>query len=244
MHPSMNRLYEAAKAALGLTSQADLSRALNQSSQVLHNWEKRGVSKSGMLLAQQELGVNPAWISSGAAPMFVRDGATEPIRIEPSQTLAPILSWEHEDDLPPGEFVMIPRLDVRLSAGNGHEQVEIEFTQKQPQAFRTDWIRKKHLKPKALASMIASGDSMQPGIFDGDSLVVDTSQNEVIDGKVYAVWYDGGERVKRLFRLPGGGLRIQSDNQAYAAISLSGADANHVRVIGRVVHRSGDGGLG
>lgn len=240
MHPSMNRLYEAAKAARGPTTQADLSRALNQSSQVLHNWEKRGVSKAGMLLAQHELGVNPAWISSGAAPMFVRDGSAESTRLEPSQTLAPILSWEHEEDLPPGEFVMIPRLDVRLSAGNGHEQVEIEFTEKQPQAFRTDWIRKKHLKPKTLASMVASGDSMQPGIMDGDSLVVDTSQTEVADGKIYAVWYDGGERVKRLFRLPGGGLRIQSDNPAYAPISLSGSDANYVRIIGRVVHRSGD----
>lgn len=158
-------------------------------------------------------------------------------------TMQPILAWEHEDDLPPGQFVMIPRLDIRLSAGNGHEQVSIEFVESQPQAFRADWIRARHLKPKKLAAMTADGDSMEPGIFHGDSLLVDTSQNEVVDGKVYALWYDGGERVKRLFRVPGGALRIQSDNPKHPTFELPAAQLEHVRIIGRVVLRSGEGGL-
>lgn len=157
--------------------------------------------------------------------------------------LQPILSWEHPDDLPPGEFVMVPRLSIQLSAGNGHEQIDIEFTKATPQAFRADWIRDQRLKPNKLAAMTASGESMEPTIFDGDSLLVDTSQNNVTDGKVYALWYDGGERVKRLFRLPGGGLRIQSDNQRHPTIELQADHIEHVRVIGRVVHRSGRGGL-
>jgi transcriptional regulator with XRE-family HTH domain len=33
--------------------------------------------------------------------------------------MEPILAWEHPDDLPDGEFVMVPRLDVHLSAGGG-----------------------------------------------------------------------------------------------------------------------------
>lgn len=158
-------------------------------------------------------------------------------------SLQPILSWEHADDLPPGEFVMVPRLDVKLSAGNGHEQVQIEFVKALPQAFRAEWIREKRLHPNKLAAMTASGDSMEPGIFSGDSLLVDTSQVEVQDGKVYALWYDGGERVKRLFRLPGGGLRIKSDNMDHPTIEVPQRDIEHVRILGRVVHRSGDGGL-
>jgi transcriptional regulator with XRE-family HTH domain len=157
--------------------------------------------------------------------------------------MAPILAWEHEGDLPPGEFVMIPRLDVHLSAGAGRDQVEIEFTKAQPQAFRAEWIRERRLKPNKLAAMTASGDSMEPGIFDGDSLLIDTSQTNVVDGKVYALWYDGGERVKRLFRLPGGGLRIKSDNPEHGSIELGPDYSGHVRVLGRVVHRSGTGGL-
>lgn len=175
-------------------------------------------------------------------PMFSRGPAREPA---PSYGLQPILSWQHEEELPPGEFVMVPRLDVHLSAGhgNGTSQVEIQFNEAQPQAFRADWIRQQHFKPKRLAAMTANGDSMEPTIHDGDSLLIDTAQTEVQDGKVYALWYDGGERVKRLFRLPGGGLRIESDNTRYRGIELGPEYAGHVRVIGRVVHRSGTGGL-
>lgn len=174
------------------------------------------------------------------------DGETPPVSRghgPSSYGMQPILAWEHEDDLPAGEFVMIPRLDVHLSAGGGKEQVEIEFSDVQPQAFRADWIRKKRLKPKKLASMIADGDSMEERIHDGDALVVDTSQTNVVDGKVYALWYEGGERVKRLYRLPGGGLRIVSDNQKYQPIELTAGTVAHVRIIGRIVHISGEGGL-
>lgn len=157
--------------------------------------------------------------------------------------LAPILAWEHEDDLPPGEFVMVPRLDVHLSAGGGRDQVEIELVKGSPQAFRTSWIRDMRLKPNKLAAMTASGDSMEPTIHHGDSLLIDVSQVDVVDGKVYALWYDGGERVKRLFRLPGGGLRIKSDNPAFDTIELPPGYSGYVRVLGRVVHRSGTGGL-
>lgn len=73
--------------------------------------------------------------------------------------------------------------------------------------------------------------------------MVDTSQTTVIDGKVYALWYDGGERVKRLYRLPGGGLKIKSDNDTYPAIELSADTVELVRIIGRVVHVAGEGGL-
>ncbi len=157
--------------------------------------------------------------------------------------LQPILAWEHQEDLPAGEYVMIPRLDLKLSAGNGHEQIQIVFSEQQPQAFRADWVRAERLKPKMLACMSASGRSMEPSIWDGDSLVVDTAPAELMDGRVYAIWYDGGERVKRLHRIPGGGLRILSDNSEFPPIDLSPSQAEHVRVIGRVVHRSGKGGL-
>jgi phage repressor protein C with HTH and peptisase S24 domain len=168
----------------------------------------------------------------GSAPLI----ASEP-------TMQPILSWQHESDLPAGDFVLIPRLDFHLSAGTGKDQVELQFVDKQPQAFRADWIRSERLKPSKLACMTASGRSMEPSIWDGDSLVVDVSQTEVVDGNVYALWYEGGERVKRLFRLPGGGLRIKSDNPEYDTIDLTAEYSGQVRVIGRVVHRSGKGGL-
>lgn len=254
-HASLERLLRVA-ADHDIEGPSALAGALGESEQTVTNWARRGVSKNGAIKAQIRFGTSANWVLTGEnsyskpsdsdrftvrepTAVYMANKAASPA---PS-TLRPILSWEHPDDLPPGEFVMIPRLDVRLSAGNGHEQVEIEFSKAQPQAFRSDWIRNKRLKPAKLACMNASGDSMEPSIWDGDSLVVDTASTEIVDGKPYALWYEGGERVKRLYRLPGGGLRIKSDNPDYETINLAAEALEHVRIIGRVVHRSGQGGL-
>lgn len=219
-----------------------------------------GISMATAMKAGEKMpSIEPLWLMTGVGPMVRsgfrvdpnnestdtrfnrRDAVAEPGPSYP--TLQPILAWDHPDDLPEGEFVMVPKLDIKLSAGNGHEQLEINLTRSTPLAFRASWVREKRLKPSKLAAMTATGNSMEPGIFDGDSLVVDTSQTEVLDGKVYALWYDGGERVKRLYRLPGGGLRIKSDNPDHPPIEVQPEKLEHVRILGRVVHRSGDGGL-
>lgn len=195
-----------------------------------------GKSKPGMenlALIALVFDVDPLWLATGVG---------EPRTPQPG--LISIRTWEHETDLPPGDYAFIARLEVKLGAGSGKEQIEFEFSKEQPQAFRADWIRKKRLKPAKLATMTVSGDSMESRMHDGDAVVVDTSQTEVIDGKVYALWYDGGERIKRLYRRPGGGLIIHSDNETrYPQMTLSADEAEHVRIIGRVVHVSGEGGL-
>jgi phage repressor protein C with HTH and peptisase S24 domain len=215
---------------------------------------KRSEYAEALIAAFPQAEISHSWLRTGAGTMSARPegwgawGGPDEIKFseQDSADYTPggaILAWEHPDDLPEGEFVMIPRLDVHLSTGAGSEQVEIEFTKAMPQAFRADWIRRKRLKPGRLASMYAKGDSMEPRIFDKDSLVVDTSQVDVVDDGVYALWYDGGERVKRLYRRPGGGLRIKSDNPRYDTIELSASELEHVRIIGRVVQISSEGGL-
>lgn len=234
------------RAAKGLSLQ-EVANRVDVARQTVHEWEtgKSSPRMERIEMLARALQVSQSDLLDGEAPLvsepIFKYSAREP---EVSySTLQPILAWEHPEDLPEGEFVMVPRLGVKLSAGNGHEQVEIEFGKVTPQAFRAAWVREKRLRPNKLAAMTASGNSMEPGIFNGDSLLVDTSQTEVLDGKVYALWYDGGERVKRLFRLPGGGLRIKSDNSDHPTVEVPQDQLEHVRILGRVVHRSGDGGL-
>ena len=95
----------------------------------------------------------------------------------------------------------------------------------------------------ALKAVFAHGDAMEPRIQDGDALEVDTSQQRIIDGRVYTIYYEGGERVKRLFNSPGGGLLLRSDSSNYPDIHVQPSDVNYVRIIGRVVHITGNGGL-
>jgi phage repressor protein C with HTH and peptisase S24 domain len=231
----------------------EMARAVGTSRQNIESLEEKGDRTPRYLaLLAKAMGVTAddllkgrysAAASEDFQILYSEQGIEPGSWADPPAAIVPILAWEHPDDLPPGEFVMIPRLDVHLSAGDGREQVEIELLKHQPQAFRADWIRRKRLKPGRLASMYAKGDSMEPRIFDKDSLVVDTSQVDVVDDGVYALWYDGGERVKRLYRRPGGGLRIKSENPRYDTIELQPSEVEHVRIIGRVVQISSEGGL-
>lgn len=223
-------------------SQGDLSEKLGLTRANISSWEvgRHQPSYRQLLKISELTGV--AMPENRSAPAITPQLLVNQ-RLRNKAAGLPIYAWEHESDLPAGEFVMVPRLNVRLSAGHGRDQVEIELEKSSPQAFRADWIRSMGLKPSALAAMTASGESMEPTIFDSDSLLMDTSQNEVSDGKVYGLWYDGGERVKRLFRLPGGGLRIQSDNPRFSPIEVQGDYTDTIRVLGRIVHRSGQGGL-
>jgi hypothetical protein len=82
MHAHMERLYAAAR-SLGRLSpemeQASLARLLNVAQQNVNNWESRGLSKEGLLDAQQKLGVNATWVVTGEGPMFVGAGSVAPV---------------------------------------------------------------------------------------------------------------------------------------------------------------------
>ena len=226
------------KKDFGPASQSDLAQHVGVSRASVSDWftgATKTLEGSNLLKAAEYLNLNPDWLATGK-------GEARPKKT--SVGLTPIRTWEHQDDLPEGEYAFIPRLEINLSAGGGKEQIELEFLKEQPQAFRAEWIRRKRLKPSKLAVMYVVGDSMEDRLQDGDAVVVDTSQTDVVDGKVFALWYDGGERIKRLFRRPGGALIIHSDNDTkHPQMTLTPDEASHVRIIGRVVHISGDGGL-
>lgn len=69
MHASAERLYQAAKELRQTEGQSAVGRLLNQSAQTMNNWEARGVSKQGALIAEKELGVSPNWVLSGDGDM-------------------------------------------------------------------------------------------------------------------------------------------------------------------------------
>lgn len=64
MHPTMARLYQAARSR-GITTQAGLAATLNTSSQRVKNWESRGISQQGANEAQAVMGVSSTWILDG-----------------------------------------------------------------------------------------------------------------------------------------------------------------------------------
>lgn len=244
MSTYQDRLRWAMKRA-SISTQA-LADALGASYQAIRKAEN-GLSKSFSAAnnekAAEILHVSARWLATGEGPRERQNDAETPEE-ELSMHFKPILACEYSDDLPEDELVYIPPLDVNMSAMQILKQnPDDAVLSGRPIAFRANWIRKMHLKPQALKAFLANNDSMAPRIQDKDLIVIDTSQKDVLDGKVYVLYYNGGEHVKRLFRKPGGGLFIRSDNPNYPNMHITQDEMKYVRIIGRVVHVSGEGGL-
>jgi hypothetical protein len=73
MHPQMTRLYKIALESHGIRGPAALARALNATPQTVTNWETRGISRQGLLVAQSKLKVAAEWLEHGVGAALVQD---------------------------------------------------------------------------------------------------------------------------------------------------------------------------
>jgi len=128
------------------------------------------------------------------------------------------------------DFVFIPYYDVRLSAGTG-----VWVDNDQPintLAFRAEWLQTFITSQFDRLSVVkVSGDSMEALLKDGDTILIDHTQNEVRDG-LYALRIGNEVFVKHIQRLPHK-LQIISANPTYPPFELS-ADDDYA-IIGKVV---------
>lgn len=145
--------------------------------------------------------------------------------------------WSRVDDLSADVFALVPRVDLRLSVGPGSVPRESPLP---PLAFRADWLRKKGVASRSTLRVCAvAGDSMEPYLMDGDEVLVDTGQADLVDGEVYALRVGDEVNMRRLFKRVGGSLLLKSDNPAFPDETVRPEELDQLRVLGRVLWRSG-----
>ena len=156
------------------------------------------------------------------------------------QTVEPITPDESDDE----RFVKIKVYKIRCSAGPGYEPPTFEVDETaESKSYRQSWLQKHQIIKDKLMIFTVSGDSMEPLLWEGDSITVNTSEKEVLNGKVYVFTYRGEWRVKRLRKLLDGGLLVISENPSWKDEEIPADQTDQVFIIGRVVDRSGNGGL-
>ena len=130
------------------------------------------------------------------------------------------------------ELVILPRYDIRASAGSG-TLVEQRFATEDFRVGR-EWLRR-NLPPWAPNNAVVgilegSGDSMEPTIRDGDLLMVvqDVDWGIVERGGIFVFSLDGDRLLlKRLHVMMSGDLQIISDNPAYPVETIPFDDIQH-----------------
>jgi len=134
-----------------------------------------------------------------------------------------------------GEYALVPRYDVEVSAGHG-SFLENDEKPYESMAFRRQWVKRMGLIVDKLAVVTARGDSMEPTVADGDVLLVDLSQKGIIDGAIHVLRNNGDVLVKRLQRGFGDQVIVSSDNKTYRELETT---VDVLNVVGRVVWRGG-----
>lgn len=129
------------------------------------------------------------------------------------------------------EFVPVRRLDVRVSAGHG--QLVLSEDEKSRLSFRTDFLRASGATPDLTVSVSVKGDSMEPLIPDGATILVNRGATSIINGKIYAFRRHEELLVKRLYK-GNGGFIARSENPAggYDEMHLNFDDPD-IEIIGR-----------
>ena len=130
-----------------------------------------------------------------------------------------------------GEFAVIPMVDLTPRQGLGRQG--IEKGAKEKYAFRRTWLQSKgNLENFVLFEV--RGDSMEPTITDGDFVLIDRSQKQVVVSNIYALRMENTVMVKRLQPMGDRRIRVMSDNKLYESYELYLGTEN-IEIIGQAI---------
>lgn len=203
----------------------------------------------------QQLGLSPAQVAemAGVNRSFVYDilrgRSTRPgldRLAEVARVLKVELDWlihgtgdvegaspfiENPDD----SFVAIAHAGVRPSMGGGAVVLEENVTPGRAYHFRRSWI-KHGLKasPSQLRIMTVEGDSMEPTLLEGDTVLVDMTKRAPSPPGIFVLDDGMGLVAKRLQHVPNSdppAVRVISDNKHYPEYERT---ADEVHIVGRI----------
>ena len=81
--------------------------------------------------------------------------------------------------------------------------------------FRQDWLDGRGLDPSQCVVIRVSGESMEPLLSEGASILVDRKRRRRVEGRIFVVRTDDGLIVKRAGRDPGGRWRLLSEHPSW-----------------------------
>jgi phage repressor protein C with HTH and peptisase S24 domain len=195
--------------ALNIRSQNELASNIGVNPSAITQARKKGIIPDKWILQlYRKYDLNPDWVERGIGPAFI-----------------------NSSNAAEAEFRQVPKVKARLCAGGGSFEVGSEI--EGYYSFRKDWLSRKGAAEKMVLLDIF-GNSMEPELREGDTVLIDESQKDVLAGAVYAVGIGDTIMVKRVEKHPKG-LVLLSDNTKYKPIYMENEDINRVRIIGKAL---------
>lgn len=216
---------------------ADIARAIGEAPQLMSKWLNTNAltrlpAANYVLKLADCLGVNVRWLISGEGPK------NAPFEGDDSNTIEiPYLRANVVDTREQIEELRCP--NSALVNEDFRSKVNIKvFDTKDPIIYKKDYLISLGANPDYCMKLRVSGDSMDPLIRSGDSVIVDCSARTVTNNCVYALVYDNSICIRRLIKQLSK-LVIRADNPVYPEEVLTVEEANKIEVLGRVIERNG-----
>jgi phage repressor protein C with HTH and peptisase S24 domain len=208
-----------------------LARSMGVSPSAFRKWLKGEAepSRERLVALAHATGVGVAWLAEGEGPEPVFAASAGRPRRQGVRELDEDTDWS--------AFVLLPRRAEAAAAGSA---TPLAPAGSAFMALRHDWVRSVcGVEPNQLVLETAVGESMIPTIRDGNTLLIDSTDQTFRNFGVYVLEINGQRLVKRVQRKHDGSLVLISDNSAYLPDTVDKAAADGITVIGRVVWAGG-----
>lgn len=134
------------------------------------------------------------------------------------------------------DYAFVPLYDAQCSAGDGSWNEDSRVLTKL--SFTRYSLRKQGLTPDRLSAIRIDGDSMEPILHSGDTVLIDHTRVMIEGEGIYVLRLDGHLYAKRLQR-NFDGVVIISENKQYPPITVPSDRLNELDIVGRAVWSAG-----
>lgn len=137
---------------------------------------------------------------------------------------------------PAEDVCAVPILEVRASMGAGEPRPGHDAVAGMMQLSQ-EWVRRNLpdiTSPRNLRVITGYGNSMEPAFYDGDPMLVDIGVREARIDAIYVFAMNDELFIKTLQRIPGGGIKVISNNKTYEPYMIDEASRERVEILGRV----------
>ena len=142
-----------------------------------------------------------------------------------------------EDGYP--DFYHIPKVKLELQAGITGFQTIPDIYDGSRLSVAKNRVDRNGYSPSSLIALSIKGESMEPNLYEGDQVIVNTSDTKMPDGAVFAFNYESEAVIKRL--VPDqGDWWLTSDNSDQRKYARKRCRSGECIIVGRVVRRETD----
>ena len=207
-------------------TQEELAKRTCVTKSSISQWENNLVKLNGenLLVVSQRLLVSPDWLLHG-------DEKASANKLVP---LGKFEEWGSDTPLDDDEIEIPFYKDVTLAAGDGKICDSIGRSNLKLRFSRAT-LKRQGIQIDTCVCFTVHGNSMEPILPNGCTVGIDQSKTTIVDGKIYAINQCGELRLKMLYKIPGGGIRMRSYNaDEYAEEIYDAQQTKDIVVIGRL----------